>query len=265
MTAPRTRTAGDVRSSYAEPATLRSRGGIYSFRRGATDLRAVVVRVLDSRPGDRLLDLGCGEAPYLDAATETSELGLVACLDTSVEMLGRARQRRCRPVALQATLEALPLRPAAWDRVLAAHSLYHSDDPHRVLRRLPTLLRPGGRLCVVLNGPDHLEELRAAARAAGHPGLLGESDRLTADEAVLVLAADGHDVEVVTLRDTLVIPEPGPALSYVASTRRIYEPHLPAGLTWLEMMTRLESQLHTSAGRGGAFEVRTHTAVLRCS
>jgi SAM-dependent methyltransferase len=263
MTTPPTRDAASVQSSYSEPTTLRSRADLFRYRRSSTNLHDVVADLLDVQAGDHVLDLGCGESPYLDLVAR-KDPSLLLGLDTSLEMLERSRDHVAAPSVVRASLDALPVRRRAWDVVLAAHSLYHADDPATVLARLPFLLRPGGRLCLILNGRNHLCELRRLATSAGHPGLLGESARFTADD-VLTWADRRHDPAVTWLRDELVVPAEDPLVAYVDSTRRIYEPRLDPCLSWEAMLDEFVSLARALIDDAGPIRIRTETAVIRCS
>ena len=61
---------------------------------------------------------------------------------------------------LAADATALPLRDGVADLTLALHMLYHVPDPSQAVRELRRVTRPGGRVVIGLNAPDHLRELR---------------------------------------------------------------------------------------------------------
>ena len=62
--------------------------------------------------------------------------------------------------AAGADATALPLPDGVADLTLAMHMLYHVPDPSQAVRELRRVTRPGGRVVIGLNGPDHLRELR---------------------------------------------------------------------------------------------------------
>ncbi|MFB7495751.1 class I SAM-dependent methyltransferase [Streptomyces sp. NPDC056161] len=112
---------------------------------------AAAVTALGLRPGDRVLDAGCGTGralPPLRAAVGTS--GVVVGVDLTPAMLhevvraGRERDGRL----LLADVVALPLRTAAFDAVFAAGLIAHLPHPGADLRELARVVRPGGTLAL---------------------------------------------------------------------------------------------------------------------
>ncbi|MFE9609602.1 class I SAM-dependent methyltransferase [Streptomyces sp. NPDC006012] len=112
---------------------------------------AAAVTALGLRPGDRVLDAGCGTGralPPLRAAVGTS--GVVLGVDLTPAMLheavraGRDRDGRL----LLADVIALPLRTAAIDAVFAAGLISHLPHPGEDLRELARVVRPGGTLAL---------------------------------------------------------------------------------------------------------------------
>ncbi|MFF8475813.1 class I SAM-dependent methyltransferase [Streptomyces sp. NPDC015414] len=103
------------------------------------------------RPGDRVLDAGCGTGralPPLRAAVGPT--GVVLGIDLTPAMLqaavraGRDREGRL----LLADVAALPLRRGALDAVFAAGLVAHLPEPVENLRELARVVRPGGGLAL---------------------------------------------------------------------------------------------------------------------
>ncbi|MFH8403891.1 class I SAM-dependent methyltransferase [Streptomyces sp. NPDC018019] len=109
------------------------------------------VAALELRPGDRVLDAGCGTGralPALRAAVGAG--GTVLGADLTPEMLAaavRAGRGRLAPLLL-ADVHRLPLPDAALDAVFAAGLLSHLDDAGAGLAELARTVRPGGRLAL---------------------------------------------------------------------------------------------------------------------
>ncbi|MFJ6705116.1 MULTISPECIES: class I SAM-dependent methyltransferase [unclassified Streptomyces] len=112
---------------------------------------AAAVAELGLRPGDRVLDAGCGTGralPPLRAAVGPS--GQVLGMDLTPAMLQaavRAGRHRDGRLVL-ADVAALPVRSESLDAVFAAGLIAHLPQPGRNLRELARVVRPGGRLAL---------------------------------------------------------------------------------------------------------------------
>lgn len=103
------------------------------------------------RPGDRVLDAGCGTGralPPLKAVVGAS--GVVVGADLTWATLEAAvRAGRDRDGRLLLTdVAALPLRSESLDAVFAAGLVAHLPNPAENLRELARVVRPGGRLAL---------------------------------------------------------------------------------------------------------------------
>lgn len=121
----------------------------------------------------RVLDLGCGEGPYLAALAEQAREGAISYLgvDPDEARLGVLGSRYPFARFLAAPAEALPEEVGEVDHVLVLRSYNHLADPGAALDRALARLRPGGTLLVVDNVAFGLVRGRAhAARAEAAPG-----------------------------------------------------------------------------------------------
>jgi ubiquinone/menaquinone biosynthesis C-methylase UbiE len=113
---------------------------------------ACVLDLLDLRPGQTLLDAGCGTGSLLPVLLERASR--VVGVDHSVESLELARERvpeeqHERLELAAGDLRALPLQDAMADRALCFEVLQHiptDDFRQQALRELHRVLRPGGLL-----------------------------------------------------------------------------------------------------------------------
>jgi SAM-dependent methyltransferase len=133
--------------------------------RDATRRRRANFEALDPRPGETILDLGCGNGLLTqDLARAVGPTGRVLGLDASTEMLqaagnrcdGRDNVRLERGVA-----DALPYGDASIDKAVSVQVFEYFADMRPALAELARVLRPGGRLVI---GDLHWDTLIWSAR-----------------------------------------------------------------------------------------------------
>jgi SAM-dependent methyltransferase len=152
----------------------------------------VVADAAGLRPGERVLDLGCGTgALTLAVADRVGSGGSVVGLDANPEMLAVARRKRSAVEWIEGRAEALPLPDASFDAVVSQFALMFFDDRAGALRETIRVLRSGGRLAVAVcdavdNSPGYgafaalLDRLFGSAigDAFRAPFVLGDRGRL---------------------------------------------------------------------------------------
>ncbi len=108
--------------------------------------RRAVLRALDTRPGERVLDLAAGTGtssePFADGGVD------VAPADFSLGMLRVGKRRRPDLPFTAADATRLPFADGSFDAVTISFGLRNVVDPDAGLRELLRVTRPGGRLLV---------------------------------------------------------------------------------------------------------------------
>lgn len=111
------------------------------------DEKDVVFGLATIKPGERILDLGCGDGNYTRPAAEDADLAVG--LDRSLAMLHAAHARLAHvenAPLVQGEATRLPFKDASFDVVIAVTVLCFSQDPEALLHEALRVLRPRGRL-----------------------------------------------------------------------------------------------------------------------
>ena len=109
--------------------------------------------LLRLRPGEKVLDVGCGIGEdLLEMSTTVGPQGLAAGLDKSESMIAEAR-RRTRPPGTSVQFEVgdaehLPWNCSFFDACRADRLLQHVADPERGLNEMLRVQKPLGRLVI---------------------------------------------------------------------------------------------------------------------
>jgi SAM-dependent methyltransferase len=125
--------------------------------RFVSDLGAPVVALLDPKPGERILDLGCGDGA-LTAALAAAGADVLG-VDASADMVAAARAR-----GLDAEVaDGHELRfNGEFDAVFSNAALHWMTDPDAVIAGVARALKPGGRFVAEQGGMGNVAAIRTA-------------------------------------------------------------------------------------------------------
>lgn len=173
------------------PAGARARA-VY----GAEDVhdfaRRAILDALRLRPGDRLLEIGCGGGLLLrDAVTSGAA---VTGLDHSEDMVRVARERAPRAEVILGHAEELPFADDAFTAAAMSIVFMFLADPLAVLSECRRVLSPRGRLAIYTTGPA----LRGTPAA---PEPLASHCRFYDDDALAALVQAAGLTEVAVAGD----------------------------------------------------------------
>lgn len=182
-------------------------------------LGRLAMTALAPRPGERILDVGCGSGETtLELADAVAPGGEVLGADISRPLLDVARRRaagRAGVSFLEADVQAHPFAPASFDAVFSRFGVMFFADPPAAFANMRRALKPGGRLAFVCwrtPAENPIMTLPAMAAAPhlppappppepGSPGPFAFSD----PQRVLAILSDGGFDEVaVTPREAKV-------------------------------------------------------------
>jgi ubiquinone/menaquinone biosynthesis C-methylase UbiE len=112
-----------------------------------------LVSLLDLKPNQRLLDLGCGTGWAVRyAASLINGRGEFYGIDISSKMIERAiaNSSNYRNVHFyQTSVEQLPFEINFFDFVICSNSFHHYFNPDKVLSEVYRVLKPGGKIYIL--------------------------------------------------------------------------------------------------------------------
>lgn len=130
--------------------------------RFVSDLAGGALSWLDAKPGERILDLGCGDG-VLTARLADGGADVVGC-DSSAEFVAEAQARGLDVRLMDG--EALAFE-GEFDAVFSNAALHWMTRPGQVIAGVSRALRPGGRFVAEFGGHGNVAAIVTALRAIG--------------------------------------------------------------------------------------------------
>lgn len=129
--------------------------------RFVSDLGEPLLAVLDAKPGETILDLGCGDGALTEKIAATG-CQVYGC-DASAAQLQAARQRGIESFVMDGQQLGLKRR---FDAVFTNAALHWMKQAEKVIAGVAAALKPGGRFVGEFGGQGNVETIRQALHAA---------------------------------------------------------------------------------------------------
>jgi len=194
--------------------------------RFVTDLGAPVLALLDPRPGECILDLGCGDGVL---TKQIADLGCkVVGIDSSPDFVASARRLGLDIIEKDAA--NLSFGPQ-FDAVFSNAALHWMTDAGAVIDGVVRSLRPKGRFVAEMGGHNCIKTIQSALidelDRRGHDGKAADPWYFpTVEDYAARLAAAEFEVRYIALipRPT---PLPGDVIGWLATFARSFTAVLP--------------------------------------
>jgi trans-aconitate methyltransferase len=226
--------------------------------RFVTDLGAPVLELLAPKPGERILDVGCGDGVL---TRRIADLGCrVVGLDSSAALVAAARMRGL--TVIEASASAMEF-DREFDAVFSNAALHWMKEADTVVDRVARALKPNGRFVAEMGGHNCVQTILAALieelDRRGYDGLAANPWYFpTAEDYSERLVRRGFEVRYVALipRPT---PLPGDVMGWLATFSGSFTGLLPPAerRDYLESVrSRLQPRLCDAHGNWTADYVR---------
>ena len=249
-------------SSAGEPSQQWDARGYAENARFVAELGMPVVDLLAPKPGERILDLGCGDGAL------TEKLAAVGCdvvgADASAELVNAARARGLDARVMNG--EALDFN-GEFDAVFSNAALHWMLQPDAVIAGVHQALKPGGRFVGEFGGAGNVATIASALEAAlDRRGLDGKAANPwyfpSAEEYAAKLTEHGFRVRSAELIERPT-PLPTGMASWLATFAGSFIAKVPVsehGALLNEVLTEISSALKKPDGTWYADYVRLRFA-----
>jgi trans-aconitate methyltransferase len=226
-------------------------------------LGAAVFGLLNPQPGERILDLGCGEGTL--TAQIAAAGSTVVGIDASPEMIAAAVARGIDARLMDA--EQLPY-DREFDAVFSNAALHWVRDHDAMLEGVHRALRPGGRFVAEFGGHGNIAAIQTAIRAvlAAH-GWSSNIRRYYATEAEYAARLTQHGFAIT---DIALVPRPTPLPTGIRGWLHTFErstldrlSHIQREQFLHEVEDLLRPEICDSSGQWTAHYVRLRFAARR--
>jgi ubiquinone/menaquinone biosynthesis C-methylase UbiE len=129
--------------------------GFFWFQGREKEIRRMTVAMAGIKPGDSVLEIGCGTGSLTLVAKAKAGQGKVCGIDAAPEMVEVAQAKAARAGSAiefkQGFLQEIPYPDQSFDQVLCSFMIFHTSQGVRVkgFAEIARVLKPGGRVFIL--------------------------------------------------------------------------------------------------------------------
>jgi trans-aconitate 2-methyltransferase len=207
-----------------------------------------VFELLQPKPGERILDLGCGPGQLTKKISESG--AQVVGVDAAPSMIGQARQNFPELKFVLQDAAAMTF-DNEFDAVFSNAALHWMLDPAAVIKAVAKALKPGGRFVAEMGGKGNIQTIVNAIHHVvlkHHPLPPSRQYYPSVSEYTTILEAHGLEVRRAELfdRSTPLEGEAGMEI-WIKQFKDYYFEKLPPSAL-AEVVADLRSKLHDANG-----------------
>lgn len=105
------------------------------------------------KKGQAILDIGCGGGNFFQVYSSLlGETGLIVGMDKSAQLLKEAAEKEtlCHKILMEIDINSdYHLTGELFDFVISTFAIYYADNPEETIKKIFSILKPGGGCCLI--------------------------------------------------------------------------------------------------------------------
>ncbi|MCQ2540363.1 MAG: methyltransferase domain-containing protein [Acetatifactor sp.] len=181
-------------------------------------------RMTDLKPGERVLELGCGDGAFwlqnVSKLPENVDVLLTDISDGIVRETGKKLDGMAHFACRVMDAHYINAEDGSYDVVIANHMLFYCEDLGKVFAEIKRVLKPGGRLICSTYGATHMQEISNLVREFDDRIALSADvlyERFGKENGAEILKEYFGEVNWQQFEDGLLVTKPEPLVAYILS------------------------------------------------